>query len=96
MTVTNEIFRPELIPPGIKRGLDNCINHGLRPGSGLYHILVGDLYMAIAHSDLDTAHNLPAIVAFISTKMHPSIWGTVTAVEAWIARGDRLAAGESS
>lgn len=88
MTTINEMFRPELIPPGIKRGLDNYINHGLRPGDALYSILVGDLYKTIAHADVDTLTNLAAIVAFIATKLHPSIWGTHAAVDAWIARGE--------
>lgn len=89
---TQHIFsadHPDQIPAGIMRGLDNYRDHGLTPGDCLRAILAGRLFDAFARADPETARAMPAIVSFIVTKFHVSVWGSDAAVDAWIARGNR-------
>lgn len=77
---------PDRIPQLIADALVRYVNSGIMPGHCLRAVLGGDLYQAFARADPETLLALPAIVAFIRSRMPAGSWGSPAIVAGWIAR----------
>lgn len=77
---------PDRIPPAIRASLDRYASTGIRTGGCLHAILSNDLIVAFAAADPETLEALPAIVAYVTTQLPATCFGSHEIVERWIAR----------
>lgn len=77
---------PEAVPARIRRSLDDYAASGLPTGACLRAVLSNDLRQAFARADVEVAAAMPAILAYISSRLPFGSWGSPEAVDAWIRR----------
>ncbi len=72
------------IPPLIREGLSNYIEHHSPTGGCLRAILANDLTGAMVRADPDTLAALPTIVCFLRNEAPSLCHGSYEAVTAWL------------
>lgn len=79
------IYDPDRVPPLIRETLDDYGKHGTPPGDCTRAILCGDLYLAYARADDETASSMPAIVRYIEERLPAGSFGSRELVADWLA-----------
>lgn len=78
------LLRPKHLAPGLRRFIED----GVRPGDGLWSVLINaPVVKVIAALDEEAVANLKSLIASIICYAPDRCWGSVEAAEAWIKRG---------
>ncbi len=75
---------PSLVPPDIKRAIDNYVQLRRRPGDFVLSVLKNNLAMAIGRADHNSLRVIAAIVGYCYNEIPAPCWGSHDIVEAWI------------
>ena len=76
-----------LVPERMQGGVVRYIEHGIRPGHFMTHLLANDFMAALGHADDINQANVVNWARFIYMHMPSSSHGSAHKVEQWIARG---------
>ncbi len=74
----------ELLPEGIRGGMQRYLEQGIEPGSFLSAVLQNDLKHALAYADINNRQNLFEIVSWLWSYAPSEAWGSPRRFEAWI------------
>lgn len=77
-----------LVPGHLRGGLSRYLLDHLRPGQFLQSVLSNDLRMTIGRADDTSLAHLRSIVQFLTMVAPAPSWGSVEALEAWIAMAE--------
>lgn len=80
----SELNDPSLIPPSIKEGLDNYLEHGIPTGDFLAAAISNDLAMAVGRADSQNIRVLRSIVGYLWNEFPRHAWGSSEKYKDWI------------
>ncbi len=80
----------------LRESLARYLSDGIPTGDCLRAILCGDLFVAFARADQETAAQMHEIVAEIETTLPPASYGSCAQVGLWIAKHNARRAHERS
>ena len=75
------------VPKNLLPGLDQYVDHGVRPGRFLCAVLANDLQGAFAHADPTSAAAMKDIVLYVHNEIPMAAHGSDAAVGAWVKAG---------
>lgn len=84
---------PALVPPDVKRAIDNYANLRRRPGDFVLSVLKNNLTEAVGRADFTSLRVIAAIVSYCYNDIPAPCWGSPDIVEAWLTPAT---AGETS
>ena len=83
------------IPPHMQEALRRYIVQGIRPGQFLSAVLSNNLERAVGHADAENLPLLKLYVQWLYNVAPSTCWGSMAAMEAWIAKRVNAAAATS-
>lgn len=75
----------DLLPPHMREGAKNYIEHGIIPGTFLYRILCNDFVHAAAHADYINKTYLLDYATWLYLDCPRGAWGSPEIVNNWAA-----------
>lgn len=73
-----------LLPEHIRKGMQNYVEHGIKPGSFLTAVIQNDFYLAATKADWINLRALPDIARFMLDQMPDKAWGSRTIMHNYI------------
>lgn len=73
-------------------GMQNWIDHGIKPGSFLCAVLQNDWFMATRHADRDNLYRFREISDWLLEHAPADCWGSQEKFNAWMARANPCSA----
>ena len=80
-------FDYTLLPSGLRRGVQEYIEHGRLPGGFLTAVIQNNLSESFGSADENNRRRLFDIVQFFYNEAPSACWGSKEAMVAWVKRG---------